>query len=71
METIDDLIDLLEDEAEGAHLLVVELLADGTIGGVRVDEGQEAHLTSWHRGREEAYRHALAQARHVKAHSTK
>ena len=71
MKTIEDLIALLENEVEGAHRCVVEILADGTIDGVRVQDGRESALAEWHQGRADAYRHALAQARHVQAHSVK
>ena len=53
METIDDLIELLESEAEAADEAFREF--KGT------------DLGCWHSGRRDAYRHALAQAKHVKA----
>ena len=67
MKTIQDLIALLEREVDGTHLLLVEMIGEGTIDGFRIPEGKEDELLHWHKGRHDAYRHALAQARHVAA----
>ena len=62
MRTIDDLIALLEQEAEGADRAAEALAYRAPEMGGTVENAAR------HRGRAEAYRHALAQARHVKVH---
>lgn len=52
MKTIRELVALLEGEVRGAE----EAADDGSLS---------AELRGWHDGRAAAYRHALAQARHV------